>query len=228
MHPFFFGIKRVHLRVVEIEKALLRDHDLTPARFDVLRTVKARDEDIPQQSLVELFGVSRVTISRMLKALEKQRFIRRYREAHDQRFKRVVITKKGKEALDRFKDTVVMAEIAASIVTSDRHVSSYLYSVQKRVDRMTDILVRGRRFLLDKSEVRYPWPEWRIEYRELPKVALYHDSETPLEKERYHPGGDRKPAPDDLADWEIQLLRPMKEFRARYAALLEKGRRSQR
>ena len=52
MHQIFFSVKRVHLRVVEISKRLVREFGLTPARFDLLRVVDAHDPHPVLQSKI--------------------------------------------------------------------------------------------------------------------------------------------------------------------------------
>ena len=77
MNVAFFGIKRVHLRVVHLTHALLRGKHLTPARFDLMRIVELYgDETVPQASIQNLLGVSAPTVSRMLKSLQKLGFVR--------------------------------------------------------------------------------------------------------------------------------------------------------
>lgn len=199
----------MHLRVVECGKALLREFELTPARFDILRTLEERERDVPQHVLVELFGVARSTISRMLKGLEHKGFVRRYREIHDQRLKRVVITKSGRKALRKgmkYCVTFTIDGMAASLANGERHVNEATITAHRRLERMTDHFVRARRLLLDKSVVRYPWKYG--DYNDLPSFALQHE---PLRY--YEPGWeDGKPPPTCHADWEIGLMCKRKDF----------------
>ena len=71
MHAAFFGLKRVHLRILAVSRSLLARVALTPARFDMIRIVELHTEGIPQRNIQYLLGVSAPTVSRMVKALEK-------------------------------------------------------------------------------------------------------------------------------------------------------------
>lgn len=96
MHRIFFSVKRVHLRVVEISKRLVREFELTPARFDMLRIVRLHaPHGAPQWKIRALLGVSGATVSRMLKSLELLGFVRRARSARDARDVIVTLTKVG-------------------------------------------------------------------------------------------------------------------------------------
>ena len=86
MHQVFFSVKRVHLRIVEIGKKLLKDHELTPARFDLLRVVDAHHpRPVLQSKIRALLGVSAATVSRMLISLEKLGFVVREKSSTDAR-----------------------------------------------------------------------------------------------------------------------------------------------
>ena len=52
MHQMFFSVKRVHLRIVEVSKRLVREFGLTPARFDLLRVVEAHHPHPVSQSKI--------------------------------------------------------------------------------------------------------------------------------------------------------------------------------
>src|SRR4029079_19247651 len=93
MHPIFFGIKRVHLRVVAVTRKLLLGVQLTPARFDMLRIVGLHEHWGAAQSKIQyLLGVSAATVSRMLKSLEVLGFVVRKRMARDARCVLVPLT----------------------------------------------------------------------------------------------------------------------------------------
>jgi DNA-binding MarR family transcriptional regulator len=86
MHQVFFSVKRVHLRVVEIGKKLLKQFELTPARFDLLRVVDAHHpHPVLQSKICTLLGVSAATVSRMLISLERLGFVVREKATTDPR-----------------------------------------------------------------------------------------------------------------------------------------------
>jgi DNA-binding MarR family transcriptional regulator len=93
MHQVFFSIKRVHLRVIEIGKRLLKKYGLTPARFDMLRIIDANGPGpVPQAKIRALLGVSAATVSRMLISLEKLGFVERTKWTVDARNLLVALT----------------------------------------------------------------------------------------------------------------------------------------
>jgi DNA-binding MarR family transcriptional regulator len=101
MHRVFFSVKRVHLRVVEESKVLLRRFGITPARFDLLRVVDAHEPHAVEQSMIcRLLGVSATTVSRMLIALEKLGFIERTHVEGDRRRLLVRLSDDGWNRLD--------------------------------------------------------------------------------------------------------------------------------
>jgi DNA-binding MarR family transcriptional regulator len=101
MHQIFFSIKRVHLRVVELGKRLLKKYGLTPARFDMLRIIDANGpEPVPQAKIRALLGVSAATVSRMLISLEKLGFVERTKSKVDARNLLVALTTFGFDQVD--------------------------------------------------------------------------------------------------------------------------------
>ena len=101
MHRVFFSVKRVHLRVVEESKVLVRRFGLTPARFDLLRVVDAHEPHaVAQSEICRVLGVSAATVSRMLIALEKIGFIERTADQRDRRRLLVRLTDFGWNRVD--------------------------------------------------------------------------------------------------------------------------------
>jgi len=92
MHAIFFGIKRVHLRVLAVTRRMIGLSALTRARFDMLRIVELHPHGITQSTIRWLLGVSAPTVSRMLKALQRLGFVDRHRDARDGRCVRVRLT----------------------------------------------------------------------------------------------------------------------------------------
>ena len=101
MHRVFFSVKRVHLRIVEESKVLLRRFGLTPARFDLLRVVDAHEpRAVLQSTICRLLGVSATTVSRMLIALERLGFVERTKLDGDRRSLLVRLTDFGWNRLE--------------------------------------------------------------------------------------------------------------------------------
>ena len=103
MHPVFFGVKRVYYGSLRIGRRLLARTGLTPARFDLIAAmameaaawgaVRRRQKD-----LWKTLGVSRTTVSRMVKALEEGGLVRRWRCTRDRRQLWVELTRAGSAA----------------------------------------------------------------------------------------------------------------------------------
>lgn len=98
MHRVFFSMKRVHLRIVEVGKRLLKRFQLTPARFDMMRIVLVHaPHGVFQSRIRALLGVSATTVSRMLVSLEELGFVERQQWEHDARQLIVRLTELGKK-----------------------------------------------------------------------------------------------------------------------------------
>lgn len=155
MHAMFFGIKRVHLRVLHISRGLLRGVELTPARFDMMRLIKVYEEDGIRQATIQCFlGVSAATVSRMLKSLEALGFIARERVAHDRRCVVVRITAAGDETLARAMPLVDRG-IAERLAL--RGLGFARDTAQAALGTLQTMLLRIRRNYADPVLVEHPW-----------------------------------------------------------------------
>ncbi|MDB4945107.1 MAG: hypothetical protein JWP97_4641 [Labilithrix sp.] len=161
MEPVFFGIKRVHLRTVAITRRLLEPSLLTPARFDMMRIVAAREGGILQRNIEYLLGVSAATVSRMLTALERLGAVVRSRWERDRRCQMVEVTAIGTELVGRgFAETLdprITEHMAATMVADRKNPDIDAEDVRAAVASFEDGLVRARRRLRDPSRVRHPW-----------------------------------------------------------------------
>jgi DNA-binding MarR family transcriptional regulator len=100
MHAAFFSVKQIHIAAVRRPTPLAREGQLTPARFDMLRTIALFDAaGIPQWKLVRLLGVSGAVVSRMLKQLTTLGLVRREKWQRDRRLKIVYLTEEGERRL---------------------------------------------------------------------------------------------------------------------------------
>jgi len=156
MHQIFFSVKRVHLRVVEISKRLVREFGLTPARFDLLRVVDAHDpHPVLQSKICTLLGVSAATVSRMLISLEKLGFIERKKSSVDGRNLLVSLTVDGFNRLDGAIVAVISSRVAEFIARrgvafESKLAVSRLRALQKHLNSM-------RRIYGDDSPFVHPW-----------------------------------------------------------------------
>lgn len=161
MHAVFFGIKRVHLRVITLTRPLLEAAGLTPARFDMLRIISLYPHGIMQSNIRYLLGVSAATVSRMLKSLQLLGLVVRRTYERDGRCRLVTITEVGIDSMRRaLHDTIdsrVAEAVAAKGVTGDRAAFADSPAVRHTVTKFEDLLVRMRRVYEDPSPVRHPW-----------------------------------------------------------------------
>jgi DNA-binding MarR family transcriptional regulator len=95
MDAVSFAMKRAHLGFERLGRKLLREFELTPARFDLLGTIRDCRKRITQAELGKRLGVVRSAVSEMIAVLEKLRFLRR-RRAKDKRTWWVMLTKRGR------------------------------------------------------------------------------------------------------------------------------------
>ncbi len=78
MHPLTFGMKRMFLRSVAINREYTKEHQLTPARFDMLVAIRrGTGGGIVQRVVRYQLHVASPTVSRMMASLEKLGYIRR-------------------------------------------------------------------------------------------------------------------------------------------------------
>jgi DNA-binding MarR family transcriptional regulator len=100
MNPVFFGLKRAYHSTLRIGRANFRALQLTAARFDLLYALtdrgRPRNEATRQSVLRRMLGVSRPTVSRMLRSLEELGFVRRQRSEVDRRQLEVRLTGYGR------------------------------------------------------------------------------------------------------------------------------------
>ena len=156
MHRVFFSVKRVHLRIVEESKVLVRRFGLTPARFDLLRVVDAHEPHAVLQSKIStLLGVSATTVSRMLIALERLGFVERTKLEGDRRNLIVRLTVFGWNRLDEALVACVAmgrAEALAriSLALEPDLAIVRLRSLQKNLNSM-------RRAFGDRAPFADPW-----------------------------------------------------------------------
>ena len=100
MHAILFGLKRAFHSSLRIPRRITRHHGLTPARFDMLHLIDGHYFSVPQASLRKSLGVSRATVSRMLRSLEELGMVRRSR-AMDHRTRDVSLTDYGRTLFRR-------------------------------------------------------------------------------------------------------------------------------
>lgn len=95
------SLVRVHQLVMERVDAALRPHDLSFARYEVLRLLSfTQDGQLPMAKLGSRLQVHPASVTSAVARLEKQGFVRRSRTADDGRIVLAAITDAGREAVE--------------------------------------------------------------------------------------------------------------------------------
>lgn len=107
MHPISFAFKRGHIRAVVAHKELLKDLEITPARFDALFLLRSKGGSAYQSEIWYELGLHPSTISRMVKSMVARGLVVREPVNYgDSRLRVVTLTRKGfgavVEAIKRF------------------------------------------------------------------------------------------------------------------------------
>jgi DNA-binding MarR family transcriptional regulator len=100
MHPLTFGMKRMFLRSVAINRRFTKHHHLTPARFDMLVAIRHGRVGAIQRNVRYQLGVQSPTVSRMMASLEKLGYIQRCKYPPDRRHRWVTLTEVGRHVID--------------------------------------------------------------------------------------------------------------------------------
>jgi DNA-binding MarR family transcriptional regulator len=155
VHPLFFGLKRAHQATLRVSRDLLVASDLTPARFDMMFAIAEEARGILQSALCKALGVTRATVSRMLRSLEQLGFVRRERVPRDKRQWRVLLTARG---LDAFvlaeQSTTPFAGVYIEQALTNRARPSFALDEMKAFDT---VLRRARLAFWDTGSVSFPW-----------------------------------------------------------------------
>jgi DNA-binding MarR family transcriptional regulator len=158
MDPNVFAAKRMHLRVVHFGRKILEPYGLTPARFDMLYAIeKNRNRCIMQRDLPPLLGLSRSTVSKMLKLLEELGLIVRTKTRKSGEMKLVVITQDGLDRLHAAIGGVVCnGEVAERFAT-------VLGGHRVDYETLPDVMFTIAKTVGDVSTFRYPaFDPWGI------------------------------------------------------------------
>jgi DNA-binding MarR family transcriptional regulator len=102
MHVVPFLLKRAYQASLKMLRPLAARHDLTPARFDLLYALRVIQRYSPYQTVLSnRLGVSRPTICKMVRALEKAGFLERRVATRDRRYRHLTLTRYGRRCLAR-------------------------------------------------------------------------------------------------------------------------------
>lgn len=119
MHEIFFSFKRAHHASLRLSRPILAEFGLTPARFDALYKIQTAD-GMMQTELREALGVSRATVSRMLRSIEELGLISR-KKLYDNLCNVVELTELGRHVMEKAIRTIIgsgVAQLAAESVSA--------------------------------------------------------------------------------------------------------------
>jgi DNA-binding MarR family transcriptional regulator len=101
MHGVLFRVKRVHWRAIATYGRIVADLGLTAARVDVLRAIGDRFTEFDSQSAIARYlGVSRATISVMVRRMIRRGLVFQERHHRDKRKRVVGLTEIGRRAIN--------------------------------------------------------------------------------------------------------------------------------
>jgi DNA-binding MarR family transcriptional regulator len=157
MHTVAFSLHRADQRMLALQRALLARFDITPARYLMMLVILrvgmscGSESTMRQSKLWRKLGVSRVTVSIMVRALEELGLVRRHKAAHDRRQIDVTLTAKGSALLRRIDKKVIRPGIVWMAVYSIFAMDGgKLGALHYHLDKM-----RGA--LFDPAEFYYAW-----------------------------------------------------------------------
>jgi DNA-binding MarR family transcriptional regulator len=116
MDDIFFGVKRSHLAVNRWALLKLREHGVTPARFDLMRMLYFRSYRWAQSELRSALGVARSTISVMVRALVKLGWITREANPFDRRTLDCLLTHEGRRVVASVMSALIWPRVIKSVV----------------------------------------------------------------------------------------------------------------
>jgi DNA-binding MarR family transcriptional regulator len=158
MHPITFGLKRLFLRSVVINREYTRHHDrLTPARFDMLVGIAQGTNGRLQFGLRLSLAVRSPTVSRMLRSLEKLGYLWRMKYPPDRRHRWITLTAKGRAVIDNAQADLTLGplgeEMARTIVSRRPDERK---PTERALGRARRLLTTMRELTGDTAFLRYP------------------------------------------------------------------------
>ena len=171
MNAIFFGLKRAHHSVLRLTRRPLALMGLTAARFDMLYAI---DGFMTQSKLGKVLGVTRATVSRMVRSLELLGWVRRKAIYGDRRQRSVRLTKRGKRLI-RVAFYRFVHRGAAQLAVDSAITYGQFYDEDACFDAMSQLdssLRAIREAYGDSATLYYLWhpedwiaePEWLWDY----------------------------------------------------------------
>ena len=151
MHALAFKFKRLHLGLLALQRHLLLQFDITPARVELLiimaRLGNGPEKAMRQSDIWRALGVRRSVTCRMLAALEEEGFIWRTRHCADMRQKSVHITPKARWVLFHVERLAARLKVALLVAFAPWK------GLLSKFNGGLDMLRRD----FDRSQFDYPW-----------------------------------------------------------------------
>ncbi len=158
-----FGLKRAYQATLRLGRDICSRfaQGLTPARLDMLYAIHHNALNcVTQMKLRRLLGVSRPTVSRMLKSLEGLGWVERGPGPHrDTRTRMVRLTATGVALLKRVLEAVLASGVVKFVVDTSLSMGQFWHEGRCLVerDRTEGILRRIREDFGDTASIYYPW-----------------------------------------------------------------------
>jgi DNA-binding MarR family transcriptional regulator len=100
-----YVVRRAQVWIFQDFKRALKELDMTPAQFSVMKIVAA-NPGIAQARVAEVLCIERARLVQMLDRLEAPRFIDRTRSATDRRSHALHLTAEGARMLERLQERI--------------------------------------------------------------------------------------------------------------------------
>ncbi len=162
MNAIAFGTKRTFHGFLRLTRRAFASLGLTAARFDMMQAIdttpRNRFAEIRQNMVRRALGVTAGVVSRMVRALEQLRYVKRTRCPHDRRTFCLEVTKSGWARLSAARAMLLrsLQRFVFMAICFGKHEDR-----KERVRRMAaleqylDVL---RDHLGDTARLSYPWP----------------------------------------------------------------------
>ena len=162
MHVLHFGIKRAFHATLRVNRPLLARHGVTPARFDLLYAIhKEGCSSLPQSSIRRVLGVTRPTVSRMVRSLEKLGLVTRRIDLTDTRTRTVRLTKAARVVIRRVLRKLIRGGVVDRMVRRALYYPNAAPSARKMdlglISDLDFTLQKVRRCFGDIATLHYRW-----------------------------------------------------------------------
>jgi DNA-binding MarR family transcriptional regulator len=157
MDSVLFGLKRAHQSSLRFGREATEKFGLTPARFDLLFTIKQHrmcDGTFEQALLPRVLGVSRPVVSRMLRSLERLGLVHRGPRRHRTRF--IALTVRGLAAIRRAAKRLYFNGFARRLVARSLRHDGCENDFARR-EHLEASLKSVRGFFRDHASLFYYW-----------------------------------------------------------------------